>query len=78
MTDLFIVLSRQPINNVGAYLVQSRCKSLGIDRLYTSEYEDSTEQAQYIAVGPITSGDAGTIYSLIAAAGGDPIKLKEV
>lgn len=72
----YIVMSRLPINNNAAYLVFVRATGLNILDRYYSEYEDDTKEHQYIAVGPVTKGDAETISAIIESAGGKPIILK--
>lgn len=74
--DLYVVLSGKPICNTSAYLVYSRCQTLGVP--YYSEYEDAKKDAQYIAVGPVTKGDADAIKGMITSAGGEAIILKGV
>lgn len=76
--DLYVVLSGKPICNTSAYLVYSRCQTLGVP--YYSEYEDAKKDAkkdaQFIAVGPATKGDADAIKGMITSAGGEAIVLK--
>ena len=72
--DLYVVLSGKPIRNTSAYLVYVRCKNLGVP--YYSEYAGAEESTQYIAVGPVTPGDANAIKGMIDAAGGEAIVLK--
>lgn len=72
----YIVLSRLPINNNAAYLVFIRATGLNILDRYYSEYEDDAKEYQYVAIGPVTKGDAETISAIIESAGGKPITLK--
>lgn len=72
--DLYVVLSDKPICNTAAYLVYSRCQTLAVP--YYSEYENAKKDAQYIAVGPVTKGDADAIKGMITSAGGEGIILK--
>ena len=74
----YVVLTRTPMNNAGAYAVFMRAIGLQLQNLYYSEYSDDTESAQYIGVGPVTRGDAETIFNLMSAGNGDPIMLQGV
>ena len=74
----YIVLTRTPMNNAGAYLVFVRAAGLRLQNMYYSEYADSDESAQYVGVGPVTRGDAETIFDIMAAGNGDPIMLQGV
>ena len=74
----YIVLTRTPMNNEGAYLVFVRADGLQLMDMYYSEYADDAESAQYVGVGPVTRGDAETIFNIMAAGHGDPIMLQGV
>lgn len=71
----YIVLTRAPMNNTGAYLVFVRAVGLQLQDMYYSKYADDSESAQYVGVGPVTRGDAETIFDIMAAGNGDPIML---
>ena len=71
----YIVLTRTPMNNTGAYMVFTRAVGLQLQDLYFSEYADDAESSQYVGVGPVTRGDAKTIFNIMAAGNGDPIML---
>ena len=74
----YVVLTRTPLNNTGAYMVFARAVGLQLQDLYFSEYADDAESAQYVGVGPVTRGDAETIFNIMAAGNGDPIMLQGV
>lgn len=74
----YIVLTRTPMNNEGAYLVFVRAVGLQLQDMYYSEYADEEKSAQYVGVGPVTRGDAETIFNIMAACNGDPIMLQGV
>lgn len=74
----YIVLTRTPLNNTGAYMVFTRAVGLQLQDLYFSEYADDAESSQYVGVGPVTRGDAETIFNIMAACYGDPIMLQGV
>lgn len=74
----YIVLTRTPMNNAGAYLVFVRAIGLQLQDMYYSKYADNEESAQYVGVGPVTRGDAETIFNIMAAGNGDPIMLQGV
>ena len=74
----YIVLTRTPMTNAGAYLVFVRAIGLQLQDVYYSKYADNEESAQYVGVGPVTRGDAEMIFDIMAAGNGDPIMLQGV
>lgn len=72
----YVVLSRAPMNNAGAYMCFARAIGLKLQNAYYSEYAD--EETQFVGVGPVSQGDAKTIYDIMAASNGDPIMLQGV
>lgn len=74
----YVVLSRAPLNNSGAYMVFARAVGLELHNAYYSEYADDAKESQYVGVGPVSQGDAKTMYDIMAASNGDPIMLKGV
>lgn len=74
----YVVLSRAPLNNAGAYMCFARAVGLELQNAYYSEYADDAKETQYVGVGPVSQGDAKTIYDIMAASNGDPIMLKGV
>ena len=73
---MYIVMTRVPIKNSGAYVVWARAIGAELQNSYYSEYADETQKEQYIAVGPCSSGDARKIYDLMSAGNGKPIILE--
>ena len=61
----YVVLSRAPMNNAGAYMCFARAVGLELQNAYYSEYADDKE-TQYVGVGPVSQGDAKTIYDIMA------------
>lgn len=73
---MYIVMNRKPIINDGAYLCFARAVGLDLQNCYFSEYADDNKETQYVAVGPLSSGDAKTFYDIMAGAWGEPLILE--
>lgn len=75
---MYVVMNRNPINNHAAFMLMCRCEQLGVKDRYFSEYSDNQHTNQFVAVGPVSPGDAKSVYDIMSAAKGEPMKLQEV
>lgn len=58
------IIFGQDVPNTTAYRLMKLSESAQLD--YYSDYTDSTETAQYVAVGPVTEGDMKNVCSCLS------------